>query len=144
MQGEDLTLRHEIMHNTEQTLLHFPGILCAKGDHFPSSKIQIYASRGCHVVSITITWEHASIVYSEVRSTKILQLFWSGSDTPATHPIIQLYTLRSYAMHISYHVPPLQRGTIFNTHHSIIKITSTIKGTYLAGLYGCDREEQTK
>uniref|UniRef100_A0A2P2IRD4 Uncharacterized protein MANES_12G120100 n=1 Tax=Rhizophora mucronata TaxID=61149 RepID=A0A2P2IRD4_RHIMU len=85
MQGEDLTLRHEIMHNTEQTLLHFPGILCAKGDHFPSSKIQIYASRGCHVVSITITWEHASIVYSEVRSTKILQLFWSGSDTHIVH-----------------------------------------------------------
>lgn len=78
-----MTLRHEIMHNTEQTLLHFPGVLGAEDDHFPSSKIKIYASRGCHVVSVTITWELASIVYSEVRSTEILQLFRSGSDTPA-------------------------------------------------------------
>ena len=87
-----MTLRHEIMHNTEQTLLHFPGVLCAEDDHFPPSKIKIYASRGCHVVGVTITRELSSIVYSEVRSTEILQLFRSGSDTPATHPVIQLYT----------------------------------------------------
>ena len=88
-----MALRHEIMHDTEKTLLHFPGVLCAEDDHFPPSKIKIYASGGCHVVSITITGELSSIVYSEVRSTKILQLFRSGADTPVTHPVIHFCTL---------------------------------------------------
>ena len=87
-----MTLRHEIVHYTEKTLLHFPGVLGAEDDHFPPSKIKIYASRGCHVVGESITRELPSIVYSEVRSTEILQLFRCGSDTPATHPVIELYT----------------------------------------------------
>lgn len=101
MQGEDLSLRHEIMHNTEKTLLHFPSILSAEDNHFPPSKIKIYASGGCHVVGVTITRKLASIVYSEVRSTEILQLFRSGSDTPETHPVIDC-TLR--LIHIPVHV----------------------------------------
>ncbi|RDY02448.1 hypothetical protein CR513_14098, partial [Mucuna pruriens] len=91
--GENLTLGHEIMHDTEKTLLHFPGVLCAEDDHFPPSKIKIYASGGCHVVSVTITRELSSIVNSEVRSTKILQLFRSGTDTPVTHPAFNDRTL---------------------------------------------------
>lgn len=106
MKGEDLTFRHEIMHNTEKTLLHFPGVLCAEDDHFPPSKIKVYASGGCHVVSITITRELSSIVYSEVRSTKILQLFRSGSDTPATHPVIQFSTKLIYHCTLFNHFPP--------------------------------------
>lgn len=39
-------------------------------------------------MSITITGELSSIVNSEIRSSKILQLFRSGSDTPATHSVI--------------------------------------------------------
>lgn len=39
---------------------------------------------------VTITWELSGIVYSEVRSTKVLQLFSCGSDTPATDPVIHL------------------------------------------------------
>jgi hypothetical protein len=87
-----LALRHEIMHDTEKTLLHFPGVLCAEDNHFPSSKIKINASGRCHVVSETVTWKLSGIVYSEVRSTKILQLFRTGSDTPVTNPVIDFFT----------------------------------------------------
>ncbi|KAF7809502.1 hypothetical protein G2W53_036245 [Senna tora] len=80
MKRENLTLRHEIMHNTEKTLLHFPGVLGAEDDHFPPSKIKINASGGSHVVSVTITGELSSIVYSEVRSTEFLQLFRDYPD----------------------------------------------------------------
>ena len=77
------------MHDTEKAFLHFPGVHGAEDDHFPPSKIKIYASRGCHVVDVTITRELTSIVNSEVRSTEILQLFRTGSDTPVTHPVIE-------------------------------------------------------
>lgn len=76
------------MHDTEKTFLHFPGILRAEDNHFPSSKIKINASGRCHVVSETITWKLPGIVYSEVWSTEILQLFRGGSDTPVTYPVI--------------------------------------------------------
>lgn len=38
-------------------------------------------------MGVTITRKQPSIVYCEVRSTKILQLFRSGSDAPVTHRI---------------------------------------------------------
>lgn len=79
------------MHDTEKTFLHFPGVLCAEDNHFPSSKIKINASGRCHVVSETVTWKLSGIVYSEVRSTKILQLFRTGSDTPVTNPVIDFF-----------------------------------------------------
>ena len=83
-----MTLRHEIVHDTEEAFLHFPSILSAEDDHFPPSKIEVYASRGSHIVSVTVTWELPGIVYREIRSTKILQLIGSGSDTPETDPVI--------------------------------------------------------
>uniref|UniRef100_A0A7C8ZKK5 Uncharacterized protein n=1 Tax=Opuntia streptacantha TaxID=393608 RepID=A0A7C8ZKK5_OPUST len=73
------------MHYTEKSFLHLPGILGAKDDHFPPSQVKVYASRRCHVVCVTITRKLPSIVYSEVRSTKILQLFGCRSNTHVVH-----------------------------------------------------------
>lgn len=92
VKGENLTLRHQIMHYAEKTFLHFPSILGAKDNHFSPSKIDVYASGGSHVMGVTVTWELPGIVNSEVRSSKVLQLFRSGSDAPVTHPVI-VYTL---------------------------------------------------
>jgi len=72
VQGEDLALRHEIVHDTEETLFHFPCILCPKDHHFLPCKIKINASGGCHVVSVTIARKLPSIVYSEIRCAKVL------------------------------------------------------------------------
>lgn len=113
------------MHDTEKTFLHFPGVHGAEDDHFPPSKIKIYASGGCHVVCVTITRELASIVYSEVRSTEILQLFRSGSDAPATHPVIQLYTKL-----IHMFAPPIFLDWFLHLGMTILrkKIMSTLRG----------------
>lgn len=77
-----MALGHEIMHDTEEALLHFTGIHGSKNDHLLPSNMEINASRGCHVVCVTVARELASIVDSEVWSAEILQLFFSGSDAP--------------------------------------------------------------
>ena len=71
------------MHHAEETLLHLTSILSSQYNHLPPTEIQVYASGGSHVVSVTVTRKLPSVVYSEVRSTEALKLLGSWSDTPA-------------------------------------------------------------
>lgn len=34
MQRQDVVFRHEVVHHSEDTLLHLPGVLAAQDDHF--------------------------------------------------------------------------------------------------------------
>lgn len=72
------------MHDTKKTLFHFTSILCSKDNHFLPCKIKINACWRCHVMSITITWKLSCIVNSEIWCSKILKLFRSWSNAPAT------------------------------------------------------------
>lgn len=51
---------------------------------------------------VAITWELPSIVYCEVRSTIVLQLFRSGTDTPATTQLFVRSKLNIYFTHTVY------------------------------------------
>ncbi|KAE8704444.1 hypothetical protein F3Y22_tig00110457pilonHSYRG00229 [Hibiscus syriacus] len=51
VEGENPAHRPEIVHNTEQTFLHFPCILCAEKDHLPPTKVEVYAGGGSHVMA---------------------------------------------------------------------------------------------
>lgn len=92
MEGQYSTLRHKVVHDTKQPLLHLAGVLGPKNDHLSPGEVKIYASGRCHVVGVPVARELPSIVYSEVWSTKILQLLRCGSDAPANPtPIIGPY-----------------------------------------------------
>lgn len=85
MEGEDLTLGHEIMHDAEKAFLHLAGVLGAEDHHFPSLKVKIDAGGGGHEGGVTIAGEHSSVVDGEVWSAEILQLLFSGSDAHVVH-----------------------------------------------------------
>lgn len=88
MQGQDPSLRHEIVHHTEQAFLHLPGVLRAEDYHFSSTKVDVYARRRRHVMRVAIARELTGIVYGEVWSAKMLQLLVCGSDAPASHRVV--------------------------------------------------------
>ena len=93
MEGQDLSLGHQIVHHAEKAFLHLPGVLCAEDHHFPPREVKVDARRGRHVVRVTVARELSSIVYREIRGTEILQLFGSGSDTPANPPGYPFFSL---------------------------------------------------
>ena len=72
VKGQDLALRHEVMHDAEEAFLHFAGVLRAQDDHFSPGEVEVYACGGSHVVGVTVTRELPRVVYRKIRSSEIL------------------------------------------------------------------------
>ena len=85
VQGQHSLLGHEVVHQGEETLLHFAGILSAEDDHLIAVQIHIDGSERGHVLAETVHGEVASIVNGEERLAEVVELLLSGTNAPAMH-----------------------------------------------------------
>ena len=113
MKGENTLLGHEIVHDTEEALLHLTSILCPKNNHLSSPKVKVYTCRRCHIMCVSITWKASSVVNREIWGPKVLHLFWSRPNAPVItyiylyiplHIVFYTYTYITYGyMHTHVH-----------------------------------------
>ena len=85
MHRQDAPFGHQVIHNGEDPLLHFTGILGAENNDFTIFKADINTGRGCHPRRISISRESTRVINDEVRLTKGFQLFVRRTNQHLMH-----------------------------------------------------------
>lgn len=76
---------HEIKHDCENPLLHFPGVFGTKNDHFLSGKVDGDRSARGHTCCVPVCGEGAGVVDCKVGRSVGLHLFIGRTNQHVSH-----------------------------------------------------------
>ena len=83
VQGQHSLRGHEVVHEGEETLLHFAGILSAEDNHLIAVQIHINGCERGHVFAETVHGEVAGVVDGEARLAEVVELLLCWANAPA-------------------------------------------------------------
>ena len=83
--GKEALLRHEIIHDREDALLHFARILGAEDDEFAALKVEVDGSRRSEGFSCRVGNKLPGVEDDVVRFAKAGELFLRGTDQHVVH-----------------------------------------------------------
>ncbi len=84
MHGQDALLRHQVVHDREDALLHLPGVLGAENHDFPVLEAQVDGGRR-ESGGLVGSWKLAGVVDDVVRIPEALQLLGGRADEHVVH-----------------------------------------------------------
>ncbi|KAG6548769.1 hypothetical protein Mapa_009530 [Marchantia paleacea] len=85
VQRENAPLGHEVVHQTEEPLLHLSRVLRSQDHHLPALQVHVHAGGRAHVVRSPVAWKLAGVVDGEVRGAEVLELLGRGPDAHVVH-----------------------------------------------------------
>ena len=63
--------RHEVVHQGEDSFLHFAGVFGSQNDHFFFLEADVDGGFGGHAFGEAVGWELARVVYGEIRLAEV-------------------------------------------------------------------------
>lgn len=77
--------RHQVEHDSENTLLHLTSVLSTEDDHLHVLEVDLNGSVRGHTLSVDVSGELTSVVDGKVRFAEVLKLLLSGADQHVAH-----------------------------------------------------------
>jgi hypothetical protein len=83
--GEDPPLRHQVVHDREDALLHFASVFRTEDHNLARFEIKVDAGFGGHSWGVSIRWESPAVEYDEIGLSKVYKLLFRRANEHRVH-----------------------------------------------------------